>query len=51
MIAANPHARPDRIPVGRFGRPEEAADMAMTTLANGDVTGQTVHVNGGVYYT
>ncbi len=51
MIASNPRASPDRIPVGRFGRPEEAAELAVAILSNAYVTGQTVQVNGGVYFT
>lgn len=51
MIASNPLARPDRIPVQRFGRPEEVADLAVAVLANGYVTGQTFQVNGGIYFT
>lgn len=51
MIAANPRARPERIPVRRFGRPDEVADLAVAVLANGYVTGQTLQVNGGVYFT
>jgi hypothetical protein len=33
------------------GRPEEVAELAVAVLANGDVTGQTFQVNGGVYFT
>jgi 3-oxoacyl-[acyl-carrier protein] reductase len=51
MIASNPRARPDRVPVGRFGRPEEVGELAVAILSNGYVTGQTVQVNGGVYFT
>ncbi len=51
MIASNPHATPDRIPVGRFGRPEEVAELAVAVLSNAYVTGQTIQVNGGVYFT
>jgi 3-oxoacyl-[acyl-carrier protein] reductase len=51
MIASNPRVRPERIPVGRLGRPEEVADLAVAVLANGYVTGQTMHVNGGLYPT
>jgi 3-oxoacyl-[acyl-carrier protein] reductase len=42
-------ARPDFIPVGRFGAPEEVADVAVLLATNGYVTGQTVNVNGGWY--
>lgn len=51
MIAGNPAASPDRIPVGRFGTPGEVADLALAVLANPFVTGQTLQVNGGVYMT
>ncbi len=51
MIASNPRARPDRIPVGRFGQPEEVAALVAALAANAYVTGQTVQVNGGVYFT
>ncbi len=51
LIASNPRARPDRIPAGRFGRPEEVAEMAVAAIGNGYVTGQTLQVNGGVYFT
>ncbi len=51
MIASNPRARPDRIPVGRFGRPEEVAAFAVAILWNAYVTGQTIQVNGGAYFT
>lgn len=50
MIASR-RKRPDRIPVGRLGLPEEVAEMALALLSNGYVTGQTVQVNGGVYFT
>ncbi|HTP25337.1 MAG TPA: SDR family NAD(P)-dependent oxidoreductase [Anaeromyxobacteraceae bacterium] len=51
MIASNARARPDRVPVGRFGRPEEIAEMAVALASNAYVTGQTIQVNGGVYFT
>jgi 3-oxoacyl-[acyl-carrier protein] reductase len=49
MIASNPRARPDLVPVGRFGTVEEVAEVAVLLAANGYVTGQTVNVNGGWY--
>ncbi len=51
MIAGNPKARPDRIPVGRFGRVEEVADVVLMLVRNGYMTGQTLSVNGGLYMT
>ena len=49
MVAANPNAKPDLIPVGRFGEPEEVADVAVMLAGNGYITGQTINVNGGWY--
>jgi 3-oxoacyl-[acyl-carrier protein] reductase len=50
MIRDNPRARPELIPVGRFGRPEEVAEVVATVAGNGYVTGQTIGVNGGWYF-
>jgi 3-oxoacyl-[acyl-carrier protein] reductase len=47
MVTSNPRARPELIPVGRFGTPEEVADVAVMLATNGYVTGQTINVNGG----
>jgi 3-oxoacyl-[acyl-carrier protein] reductase len=47
MVISNLKARPDRIPVGRFGTPEEVADVAVMLARNGYITGQTINVNGG----
>jgi 3-oxoacyl-[acyl-carrier protein] reductase len=49
MIAGNPRARPERIPVRRFGTPEEVAGVVVMLVRNGYITGQTINVNGGVY--
>jgi 3-oxoacyl-[acyl-carrier protein] reductase len=49
MIAGNPKARPERIPVGRFGTAEEVAQAAVMLAGNAYITGQTINVNGGVY--
>jgi 3-oxoacyl-[acyl-carrier protein] reductase len=51
MIAENPGARPDRIPVRRFGAPEEVAEVVVAVVRAGYLTGQTIQVNGGVYMT
>jgi 3-oxoacyl-[acyl-carrier protein] reductase len=49
MVASNPHLKPDMIPVGRFGRVEECADVAVLLAGNAYITGQTIGVNGGLY--
>jgi 3-oxoacyl-[acyl-carrier protein] reductase len=50
MVAGNPHIKPDMIPVGRFGRVEECADVAVMLARNAYITGQTISVNGGMYF-
>ncbi|HEX4230737.1 MAG TPA: 3-oxoacyl-ACP reductase family protein [Bryobacteraceae bacterium] len=47
MVAANPNARPEQIPIGRFGLPSEVADVAVMLAGNGYINGQTINVNGG----
>jgi len=49
MVRSNPIARPDMIPVGRFGESHEVADVAVMLAGNGYITGQTINVNGGWY--
>ena len=49
MVTGNPNARPDLIPVGRFGAADEVAGAAVLLAANGYITGQTINVNGGWY--
>jgi 3-oxoacyl-[acyl-carrier protein] reductase len=49
MMAQNKKARPDLIPIGRFGTIEEVADVVIMLVRNGYITGQTVNVNGGWY--
>ena len=44
-------AKPDRIPVGRFGRAEEVADAVLMLVGNAYITGQTINVNGGMYFS
>ncbi|MEA5090795.1 SDR family NAD(P)-dependent oxidoreductase [Solidesulfovibrio sp.] len=51
MVSDNPVARPDFLPVGRFGTVEETASIVVALVENGYVTGQTVSVNGGWYMT
>jgi 3-oxoacyl-[acyl-carrier protein] reductase len=49
MVTRNLKARPDVIPVGRFGAVEEVADVAVMLAENAYITGQTFNVNGGWY--
>jgi 3-oxoacyl-[acyl-carrier protein] reductase len=49
MVTRNPSARPDLIPVGRFGTVEEVADVVVMLAQNGYITGQTININGGWY--
>lgn len=54
MVAAMPEPAKEkilaRIPMGRFGKPEEIAKATIFLLAYGDyVTGQVIGVNGGLY--
>ena len=51
MVTANPRATPDLIPVGRFGTPEEVAGVAVTLAENAYITGQTININGGWYFS
>jgi 3-oxoacyl-[acyl-carrier protein] reductase len=49
MVSSNPNAKPDLIPVGRFGSTSEVADVVVMLARNGYITGQTINVNGGWY--
>lgn len=49
MVTSNPNARPDLIPIGRFGTVGEVAEVVVMLAANGYITGQTINVNGGWY--
>jgi 3-oxoacyl-[acyl-carrier protein] reductase len=49
MVTDNLNASPDPIPLGRFGTPEEVAEVALMLARNAYITGQTLNVNGGWY--
>lgn len=49
MVTANLNAKPDRIPLGRFGHVDEIATVAVMLAQNAYITGQTINVNGGLY--
>lgn len=49
MIRGNPDITPDLLPVKRFGRVDEVADLVLHVARNAYMTGQTLNVNGGMY--
>lgn len=51
MVVQNLNAKPDRIPVGRFGHVDEVSDIVVMLAGNGFITGQTIHPNGGLYFS
>jgi len=51
MVTANPNARPELIPIGRFGHVDEVSDVAVMLAGNAYITGQTINVNGGMYFS
>jgi acetoacetyl-CoA reductase len=56
MLAAVPEkvrqAVLERIPMGRFGRPEDIARCVRFLVTEGEyVTGQALHVNGGLAFS
>lgn len=42
---------PDPIPMGRFGQVDEVAEVVRMLVRNGYMTGQTLNVNGGWYFS
>ena len=42
---------PAKIPMGRFGKSEEVAEVAVMLAKNAYITGQTINVNGGWYFS
>ena len=51
MVTSNPNASPERIPMGRFGSPDEVGRVAVLLAESDYITGQTISVNGGWYMT
>jgi 3-oxoacyl-[acyl-carrier protein] reductase len=49
MLPGDPGDLAARIPIGRVGRPEEVADLALAVLRNGYLTNQVVGLDGGLY--
>ncbi len=48
MLPDDPGALARSIPVGRVGRPEEVADLALAILGNGYLTSHVVDLDGGM---
>jgi 3-oxoacyl-[acyl-carrier protein] reductase len=51
MVAGNPNASTQRIPLGVFGSPDEIGRVAVLLSESDFITGQTISVNGGWYMT
>jgi 3-oxoacyl-[acyl-carrier protein] reductase len=49
MLPGDPGDLAKRIPVGRLGKPDEVADLAMAILRNSYMTNEAVLVDGGLY--
>jgi 3-oxoacyl-[acyl-carrier protein] reductase len=49
MLPGDPGDLASRIPVGRLGRPDEVADLALAVLANGYLTSKIIPIDGGMY--
>jgi 3-oxoacyl-[acyl-carrier protein] reductase len=49
MLPGDPSELGARVPVGRVGRPEEVADLAVAVLRNGYVTSHVFSVDGGMH--
>jgi 3-oxoacyl-[acyl-carrier protein] reductase len=43
-------SRRKMIPLGRLGQPDEVADAVIFLAGNGYITGQTIHLTGGLYF-
>ena len=51
MVTANPRATHSVIPVGRYGTVDEVSGIVVMLAQNGYMTGQTISVNGGWYFS
>jgi 3-oxoacyl-[acyl-carrier protein] reductase len=49
MLPGDPGELRDRVPVGRLGRPDEVADLAVAILRNPYLTSQVVSLDGGMH--
>ena len=51
MLRGNPNVRPDMVPLGRFGEVDEHTAAVVMLAKTGYITGQTINVNGGMYFS
>lgn len=51
MVSEAARARAGLIPVGRLGTVKEVADVALMLAENGYMSGQTINVDGGLYFS
>jgi 3-oxoacyl-[acyl-carrier protein] reductase len=51
MVNEAVRARASFIPVGRLGTVDEVAEVALMLAGNGYMTGQTINVDGGLYFS
>lgn len=49
-MTINPEQRAQQIPMGHLGSSEECADAIVLAAGTDYMTGQTLHLNGGLYY-
>jgi 3-oxoacyl-[acyl-carrier protein] reductase len=50
MIRSDLSVTPARIPLGRFGTPEECAQVTLMLIGNAYMTGQAVALSGGMAF-
>jgi 3-oxoacyl-[acyl-carrier protein] reductase len=50
MVKQGVASSPARIPLGRFGTPEECAQIVLMLAGNAYMTGQTVALSGGMSF-
>ncbi|HEV2401925.1 MAG TPA: 3-oxoacyl-ACP reductase family protein [Candidatus Sulfotelmatobacter sp.] len=51
MVTSNPNASAALIPMGHFGKVDDVASVVVMLALNGYITGQTISMNGGWYFT
>jgi 3-oxoacyl-[acyl-carrier protein] reductase len=49
MLPGDPGELRQRVPVGRLGKPDEVADLALAVMRNGYITNQVMSVDGGIH--